>query len=696
MKVVLLLLLMLFPVTLVALGMGEITLNSGLNQPLDARVELVAATPDQLEDIKVRLASAAQFEKAGVERPFVLSKLRFQPKVSKIGGLFIQITSRQVIVEPFLNFMIEMDLTGGRYLREYAILLDPPPFRSAVEPGAKPSSAVLSRVSGERYGPVAAGETLWGIAERTRHPAGVTVEQMMLGLQRHNPQAFDGGNINRLKRGVVLDIPARGVMLAMGAAEAKSAFRQQLQQWQKRPPPPLAVTTPERVHSPGSAEPTAQEPAESELKLVENSGKQSASGEGRVAYPVDESDRLHETILDTAGDLAAARDINKGLAELKDKLALQMDQLRRALEERDEVIARLSQQLDELEMTGQAASMSESLLPAATTAEAPPAIASPSTASEANSKLLSIDFSLPSYNSGRSWISDYWLLLITIIVMITAIVLGILWRGRGRHDLSDPHADMELFQAIPIDMPVVEDSLLMATKLDNPGESALYQVSENLSNANSDAASVMMEVDIYLAYRRFSQAELLVNTAITTFPESVELKAKLLEIYLFQENREAFSDYLDEVRPLLTRAPSAVWGHIVEMGLDLVPDHPVLVSLAVAWEQGGASEAGQLLNSESFIAGDEIDNMEIDLEIDIDSLLDTSSVLTRFADDEQKIPALGGRGGVLGGSALDALEQPEVTAQEVVTDELISLDALNLSDLEAIDFNLDLKEENKA
>ena len=50
------------------------------------------------------------------------------------------------------------------------------------------------------------GDTLSKIAGRNL-PAGVSLDQMLVGLYRHNPQAFFGNNMNRLKSGVVLNMP---------------------------------------------------------------------------------------------------------------------------------------------------------------------------------------------------------------------------------------------------------------------------------------------------------------------------------------------------------------------------------------------------------------------------------------------------------------------------------------------------------
>ncbi len=50
------------------------------------------------------------------------------------------------------------------------------------------------------------GDTLSGIAGRTGKP-GVSLDQMLVGLYRNNPNAFAGNNMNRLKSGAVLNVP---------------------------------------------------------------------------------------------------------------------------------------------------------------------------------------------------------------------------------------------------------------------------------------------------------------------------------------------------------------------------------------------------------------------------------------------------------------------------------------------------------
>ncbi|MBN4063833.1 hypothetical protein JYT79_03525, partial [Cardiobacterium sp. AH-315-I02] len=117
------------PDTGYTLGLGEIEVNSALNQKLNADIELLSATPEETETLIVKLASRKEFSRAGLDRPFLLNDLRF--KSIEINGIpHIKVSSGSPIREPFLNFLVEIDWPNGRLLREYTVLLDPPVFMS--------------------------------------------------------------------------------------------------------------------------------------------------------------------------------------------------------------------------------------------------------------------------------------------------------------------------------------------------------------------------------------------------------------------------------------------------------------------------------------------------------------------------------------------------------------------------------------
>jgi len=72
---------LLLPETAFTLGLGEIEVNSALNQKLKADIELLSATPEDTENLIVKLASRKEFSRAGLDRPYLLSDLRFKSKV---------------------------------------------------------------------------------------------------------------------------------------------------------------------------------------------------------------------------------------------------------------------------------------------------------------------------------------------------------------------------------------------------------------------------------------------------------------------------------------------------------------------------------------------------------------------------------------------------------------------------------------
>jgi len=108
------------------LGLGAIKLNSSLSEILNAEIDLIAATANDVSDLKVKLASREAFLRAGIERTGLLNTLRFKVQRRNNGKYFIKITSRKPIREPFLNFLLEINWKNGRMLREYTMLIDPP------------------------------------------------------------------------------------------------------------------------------------------------------------------------------------------------------------------------------------------------------------------------------------------------------------------------------------------------------------------------------------------------------------------------------------------------------------------------------------------------------------------------------------------------------------------------------------------
>ncbi len=134
------------PTTALTLGLGEIEVNSGLNQKLKAEIELLSATPEETENIIVKLASRKEFTRAGLDRPFLLNDLRFRSEVID-GVAQIMVSSGNPIREPFLNFLVEIDWPNGHLIREYTILLDPPVFMTQQPTAATNQSSAQNTAS---------------------------------------------------------------------------------------------------------------------------------------------------------------------------------------------------------------------------------------------------------------------------------------------------------------------------------------------------------------------------------------------------------------------------------------------------------------------------------------------------------------------------------------------------------------------
>ncbi len=138
---------LLIPSSGYTLGLGEIEVNSSLNQQLNADIELLSASPEDAETIIIKLASRKEFLRAGIDRPYLLNDLRFKSEI--INGVpYIKVSSASPIREPFLNFLVEIDWPNGHLLREYTVLLDPPVFMT--QPAARATSSSANEQSESR------------------------------------------------------------------------------------------------------------------------------------------------------------------------------------------------------------------------------------------------------------------------------------------------------------------------------------------------------------------------------------------------------------------------------------------------------------------------------------------------------------------------------------------------------------------
>ena len=209
---------LLYPAAAMAVGFGEITLKSALNEPLNAEIALTNV--DKIEEgmLLVQLASPAAFTQAGVSRDYYLTQLRFAVTASASGDTVVLVTSEAPISEPYLDFLVQLEWPAGRMIREYTLLLDLPiysgekggekvvaPIQTATA-GAPKVRRSTNQLSGSEHR-VVVGDTLWNVARRLR-PQGLTILQTMDALYTQNPKAFVAGNANNMKKGSILRLPS--------------------------------------------------------------------------------------------------------------------------------------------------------------------------------------------------------------------------------------------------------------------------------------------------------------------------------------------------------------------------------------------------------------------------------------------------------------------------------------------------------
>ncbi|WP_439107028.1 FimV/HubP family polar landmark protein [Congregibacter sp.] len=594
-----------------ALGLGEIDMQSFLNEPLRAEVELLDTRQLTVDDIRIRLAAADDFDRLGVERSYFLTSIKFEIAVDETTSRgVIKLSTDGAVLEPFIDLIIEARWPSGRLLREYTILVDPPAFSqdvvtvSAVEriqqdtDLAKPALAPESREqmraeeatagdnvalrqsslpagempqrafsaetadvprSGNRY-MVKRDETLWQIASEGK-PGGISVQQAMLEIQRLNPEAFINGNINRIKAGYIIYLPAAGEVSSDDLARALDEVREQNQAWRagQGAPGVTAVAT-LRVSADSSMDnaPQPSDPAP-ESQAAASSSAEPASSESTPSSVLDAEAEDDVAAVPPAGEPSGSSE----LAAQLDAMATRLDTLEQIVSLKDEQIATLEQALREAR---EAAAMA-----AATPAPAPANVAPTSTPTPTTSAPQSGEIPWLPISGG-----------------LLAIVAGVvLFLFRRRSQSTDDDAGVQRASPRQTDDDDVFEGISLTTEsfdADDSKESAA-EVSETAAAEDEPSAEVdeqeqaseghevsrggsrgygerkhddyidegaagdaLAEADIYIAYGRYLQAIELLETAINSDPGNATYRIKLIELYVDMGEEASAKEQLEALR----------------------------------------------------------------------------------------------------------------------------------------------------
>ena len=231
-----------------ALGLGEITVHSALNQPFKADIALVDVGTLTQNDLSASLGSADEFGRAGVERVFFLNDLKFTP-ILHGSRQMIRVTSAKPVNEPFLNFLVQLDQPNGRLLREYTVLIDPPGSPGIVpatdEPDPRPQSSefpTVEPVSATAQAPQGKRAEASAPPAPTAPANDAQAEQLAASvlLTQQLQKTIDEQNLR---------LQEQQVQIADGKKQIED-LQTRLAEMQKAPPPPVVAPAPAAISPP--------------------------------------------------------------------------------------------------------------------------------------------------------------------------------------------------------------------------------------------------------------------------------------------------------------------------------------------------------------------------------------------------------------------------------------------------------------
>jgi pilus assembly protein FimV len=268
---------LLLPSAALALGLGDIQVESTLNQPLAAQIEIVGASPDTSAGLSATIPDSETFQRYGLERPASLASTGLTVRQDAQGHTVLVLRSTDAFTEPMVTLLVDLHSPGGELIREYTILLDPPvlsPEHTAVESApaqparaqtptlaTRPTAEVVQTLTQdlkptpETY-TVAPRDTLDRIAGIAGAHSRSDRRKMMIAIFRANPGAFQA-NLNNLRSGALLHLPSVADLSKISADEANHEFAAQMTSWRASDRRLASTATTPTAAAPVAAAPVA-------------------------------------------------------------------------------------------------------------------------------------------------------------------------------------------------------------------------------------------------------------------------------------------------------------------------------------------------------------------------------------------------------------------------------------------------------
>ena len=630
---------LLLPGTGAALGLGKLTVNSALGQPLSAQIELTSAAKEELDSLAARVADPSLYRQNNLTYPGALSRARVTVDRGANGEPFLRITTQAPVSEPFLDLLIEINWASGRVVRDYTFLLDPPGstmVASPVEPvaptrmGAAPAQqrapsaapqAAAARQSGDTY-TVKRGDTLSKIATENL-PSTATLDQMLVALFRSNGDAFDGKNMNRLRTGAIITIPGPDEIATTASPEATKVVRMQASDWRSYRDR-VAAAAPAAEGTGGRAaagkigtavddKVPSPAPGRDQLRVSREAGQGKAGGAAEEAVARDQA--LKEAQSRVAELEKTLKDLQRAV-ELKSQTGTQLQAQADAAKAKAATAAPIATPapITSAPQTVVAAKAPEPAKVEPPKAEAPkvepakaepekaavPATSEPPKAAEpakseppaatpeppkaAPVKAPATKAAVkakepPGFFDDLFANTPSWMLGAGALVVLGGIAALVAARRRKTTKFED-----SIISGTDIKTNTVFGST--GGGVVNTGDNSLASdfSREGLGNIDTDEVDPIAEAEVYLAYGRDAQAEEILKEALKKDPNRQEIYLKLLEIHAQHNKPSAFETVAAELYSV-SQGQGEVWQKAVGLGRQLDPNNPMFA------ESGSAATA---------------------------------------------------------------------------------------------------------
>lgn len=736
------------PIYGLAAGLGKLNINSGLGEPLKAEIELLSVTPDELSTLSAAVASEEAYAVQGIPRLGIHNNIKVELIKNADGSPALRLRSLQPIVDPYLDMLIQVDWASGRLLREYTILLDPPEYQQEVieEPvnksainkpvvtsnntvstqassntetahqtvpktkKTKKSAAIVSRPVDELA--VAAndtvevtshrGDTLNSIAKDVQVD-GVSLDQMLVGLFEANKNAFVDGNMNRLKVGQIIKVPAKEALIALDAQQARKELKVHSANWNayrnSLAGNVLAAPVTEEAEQKQSASgkiAAAEDKAalakagpqdvvklSAGAKATAKDGKAGADFDAKVLALQEETTARDKALKESQQRTAA---LEAQIADMQKLLALK-NQAMAGAQKNAETAAKPIESKPATNVAAITPPVAPTPTPLATPAATAPADAVAQSASSAETgansavevakkeetpakavKNTSPAAKAPIQPEPVPEPSFFENLLGSVDLLMLGGAAGIALLGSGWMYLRNKRRrDLDSFERGILTSGGLRANTVFGNTTGTASTadtSFLTDFAQSADGSMIDTNDVdpIAEAEVYMAYGRDAQAEEILKDAISKEPKRYELHLKLLEMYAVRKDISAFEAIAGELYTTLG-ADDPTWAKVAELGVMVEPDNPlydisqITSSVATAMpEADGAASTERDLNlnnaldfsfeDKSILNTDTVQNDELEKEsFDLGEL--TSEPFSRVSDD-----------------AAAVLEQPENTQVE--------------------------------